>query len=144
LQPPRTSMPVNCSKPQQVCQDTILRVLYGADLEFINSLIKFFASNIAKSHEGEVTETLEAVTIASKQGLDYARAVFILLLNIDVSGKKWICTSNPASNIGALCGNKAPGFFSRLSVEIVPNWQRNEAHSVQLLVEKARSAYLVA
>ena len=148
LQPDITSMPMICTNATQgQGKDTLLVVLYGANMELIQELIEIFASNIVQSHReaGDgIAETLQVLKNTASQGLDYARAVLLLLLNVDTIGKRWICTGFPNAKIGSLCGKKAPGFFTSLSTDVVPSWQRNEARNVQQLVADARSAYLVA
>jgi hypothetical protein len=125
----------------------MLLVLYGGNVELIDGLIDMFANNILHSNRtaGEAfNKTVHELVVSKNQGLDYARAVLLLLLNVDEQGKAWVCKGFPNSRIQALCGNKAPGFFTALAHDIVPNWQRNESHNVQQLVHRARSAYLVA
>jgi hypothetical protein len=149
LHPLMTSNPMICQTPQsvQTQHDTMLLVLYGANLELINGLIDMFATNLLQENRGAgeaFSKTVHTLVASKEQGLDYARAVLLLLLNVDQVGKTWVCKGFPNSRIEALCGNKAPGFFTALAHDIVPNWQRNEAHNVQQLVHRARSAYLVA
>jgi hypothetical protein len=125
----------------------MLLVLYGCNMQLIDGLIDMFANNILQSNRsaGEAFTVKINTLVASKsQGLDYARAVLLLLLNVDEIGKKWVCKGFPNAKIGSLCGNKAPGFFTALAHDVVPTFQRNEARSVQSLVHQARSAYLVA
>jgi hypothetical protein len=127
--------------------DTMLLVLYGSNMQLIDGLIHMFSNNVLQSNRsaGEAFALKLKDMVASKsQGLDYARAVFLLLLNVDEIGKQWVCKGFPTSKIDSLCGNKAPGFFTALAHDVVPNWQRDESKSVQNLVHKARSAYLVA
>jgi hypothetical protein len=119
-------------------------VLYGANTELIYSLINYFKNNIISKHGSDMKETLDQITEMSKKGLDYARAAMLLLLNVDTIGKKWLCVGCPELRISPLCKNKAPHIFKALAMDVVPNWQRNEALSVQQLVNHARSAYLVA
>ena len=122
-------------------------VLYGDNPELIDGLIDMFANNILhknRSAGDTFKETMHTMVASKSQGLDYARAVLLLLLNVDETGKEWVCKGFPNSKIGSLCGHKAPGFFTSLANDVVPTFQRNEAHSVQQLVHHARSAYLVA
>jgi hypothetical protein len=141
-----TSMPIICTTtPPTNIQDTMLLVLYGANMDLIHGLIAMFSKNITQSHPelgNAIIETLTPMTATASQGLDYARAVLLLLLNVDVIGKRWVCEGFPNAKIGPLCGHKAPGFFTVLANEVVPQWQRNEIYNVQDLVEKARSAYI--
>lgn len=141
-------MPIICTHtPPTHGQDTMLLVLYGANMDLINALIDMFARNITKSHhelENTITGTMATMTATASQGLDCARAVLLLLLNVDVIGKRWVCEGFSNAKIGPLCGHKAPGFFTTLANDVVPKWQRNEIYSVQDLVEKARSAYIHA
>jgi hypothetical protein len=146
-----TSNPIICTTTANSSHisshDTILLVLYGCNMQLIEGLIEMFSNNILQSNRstGEAFTLNMGKMVASKsQGLDYARAVLLLLLNVDETGKQWICKGFPSAKIGSLCGNKAPGFFTALAQDVVPNWQRDESKSVQNLVHRARSAYLVA
>jgi hypothetical protein len=128
-------------------QDTMLLVLYGDNVQLIEGLIDMFANNILQNNQNAgdaFKETIYTMVESRKQGLDYARAVLLLLLNVDETGKQWVCKGFPNAKIGALCGYKAPGFLTALAQDVIPSFQRNEAHSVQQLVQNARSAYLVA
>jgi hypothetical protein len=145
LHPDMTSRPIICtSTTQPAGQDTLLLVLYGANTELIFSLIKYFKNNIEKKHGADVKETLDKITEMAEKGLDYARAAMLLLLNVDTIGKRWLCVGSPELKIAPLCKNKAPHIFKTLATEVIPAWHRNEALSVQQLVNQARSAYLVA
>jgi hypothetical protein len=146
-----TSNPIICTNTinlsHMASHDTMLLVLYGSNMQLIDGLIHMFSNNVLQSNRsaGEAFALKLKDMVASKsQGLDYARAVFLLLLNVDEIGKQWVCKGFPTSKIDSLCGNKAPGFFTALAHDVVPNWQRDESKSVQNLVHKARSAYLVA
>ena len=146
-----TSNPIICTNAlnsnHSIAHDTMLLVLYGCNMQLIEGLIEMFSTNILKSNRstGEpFAIQLRTMVDSKSQGLDYARAVLLLLLNIDEIGKEWVCKGFPNAKIGSLCGNKAPGFFTALAYDVVPNWQRDESKSVQNLVHGARSAYLVA
>jgi hypothetical protein len=146
LQFDMTSSPMTCQMQRQN-QDTLLLVLYGDNTELVDGLIHLFATNILQSNHSaghEFQQTVQTIVASRTQGLDYARAVLLLLLNVDEIGKEWVCKGFPNAKIGSLCGHKAPGFFTALAQEVVPSFQRNEANSVQQLVLSARSAYLVA
>jgi hypothetical protein len=139
------SRPIICtSNTKPGSQDTLLLVLYGANTDLIHSLINFFKDNLISKHGSNLKETLDTITQFAKTGLDYARAAMLILLNVDTSGKRWMCIGSPELNIAPLCKNKAPVFFKALAMDVVPQWQRNEQLSVQQLVNQARSAYLVA
>jgi hypothetical protein len=140
-----TSRPIICTtNTQPGGQDALLLVLYGANTELINSLINYFKNNIMQKHGSDMKDTLDTIAAMADKGLDYARAAMLLLLNIDTTGKRWLCIGSPELKIAPLCKNKAPNIFKALAMDVVPNWQRNEALSVQQLVDQARSAYLVA
>ena len=143
-----TWRPIICTNAREgQGKDTLLVVLYGANMELIQELIKIFANKIMQNHPeagDEIAETMQALKNTASWGLDNARAVLLQLLNVDSIGKCWICTGFPDAKIGSLCGKKAPGFFTALSTEVVPRWQRNGARNVQQLVADARAAYLVA
>jgi hypothetical protein len=139
------SRPIICTpNTQPGGQDALLLVLYGANYELIYSLINYFKENLIHKHGSDMKETLDQITEMAKKGLDYARAAMLLLLNVDTVGKRWLCVGSPELKIAPLCKNKAPNIFKTLSTDVVPSWQRNEALSVQQLVNQARSAYLVA
>jgi hypothetical protein len=146
-----TSNPIICTttvnSTHSASHDTMLLVLYGCNMQLIEGLIEMFSNNILQSNRStgeEFTLKLNKMVAAKSQGLDYARAVFLLLLNIDETAKQWVCNGFPNAKIGSLSGLKAPGFFTALAHDVVPNWQRDESKSVQNLVHRARSAYLVA
>ena len=127
--------------------DTMILVLYGDNRQLIDGLIEMFANNVLHNNRSAgdaFKESIQTMVASKSQGLDYARAVLLLLLNVDETGKGWVCKGFENAKIGALCGHKAPGFFTALANDVIPNFQRNEAHSVQQLVHNARSAYLVA
>jgi hypothetical protein len=140
-----TSRPIICTKRTQTGgQDALLLVLYGANTDLIYSLINYFKSNLVSKHGENIKETLDQITEMAQKGLDYARAAMLLLLNVDTTGKRWLCLGSPELKIAPLCKNKAPHVFKMLATDVIPAWHRNEALSVQQLVHQARSAYLVA
>lgn len=139
------SRPIICTSNTQLSgQDTLLLVLYGANTELIYSLINYFKDNIISKHGSDMKDVLEKIAEMAKKGLDYARAAMLLLLNIDTVGKRWLCVGSTELKIAPLCKNKAPNLFKMLATDVIPAWHRNEALSVQQLVNQARSAYLVA
>lgn len=138
---------MTCTATNNQHHDTMVLVLYGDNAQLIDGLIDMFANNILhknRSAGDAFVQTIHTMVASKSQGLDYARAVLLLLLNVDETGKEWVCKGFPNAKIGSLCGHKAPGFFTALANEVVPTFQRNEAHGVQQLVHSARSAYLVA
>jgi hypothetical protein len=142
-----TSNPMTCTARNSQHHDTMVLVLYGDNVQLIDGLIDMFANNILQKNRSggdAFKETIHTMVASKSQGLDYARAVLLLLLNVDETGKEWVCKGFPNAQIGSLCGHKAPGFFIALANDVVPTFQRNEAHSVQQLVHRARNAYLVA
>jgi hypothetical protein len=91
-----------------------------------------------------MVEALQDMLRTCGQGLDFERAVFLLLLNVDMSMKEHICTGFPDENIKGLHKEKAASFLQQLADKVVPAWQGNEFKSVHELVQAARTAYLVA
>jgi len=122
--------------------DSIHLILYGAHSKLTNFLVKQCIHGLSRS--SGMTESLQNMLKMCDQGLDFERAVFLLLLNIDMEMKETICKGFPSENIKGLAKEKAASFLQELNIKVVPAWQGNEFKNVNDLVEAARNAYLVA
>ena len=125
-------------------RDMLHAVLWGGDIALITHLAQYASDNIRKT-AGDATGA-RATNVAKKAalGIDWARAVFLLLLNVDPVSKAAACAGVPEFGMVPFSEPQAAGFFVMLSDNVVPDWQRNEFTTVQDLITAARQAYLVA
>lgn len=93
---------------------------------------------------GASAELLNRLLQRAKEGLDYARVVFFLLLNVDPAMKQTTVQGIPTLHVNALHEAKAPGFFVSLHEDVIPTWQRNEFETVETFLRAVKRAYLVS
>ena len=154
-----TSRPMICKQPAQVSvrpgvaplhtratrgasYDCVHLILYGVHPKLTHFLLQQCMGCHSKSPA--MAEALQDMLRTCGQGLDFERAVFLLLLNVDMNMKEHICRGFPDENIKGLHKEKAASFLQQLADKVVPAWQGNEFKSVHELVQAARTAYLVA
>jgi len=126
---------------QEEAHDCIHLILYGVHSNITNFLVQACIRGLSRSVKAD---SLHEMLKTCGQGIDFERAVFLLLLNIDMEMKETICRGFPNENIKGLANEKAASFLHQLSDKVVPAWQGNEFKNVNDLVEAARAAYLVA
>ena len=114
-----------------------------------------------------LSETIfRVMTMQQSVSLQQSRALFFLLLNVDMTMKEYVCNTGSkellamALNIplpditlkhsyvmiGAHKGdlNKLQSFFLKLSHDIVPNWMQNQGLNFNDLVETIREEYIIS
>jgi hypothetical protein len=122
--------------------DCVHLILYGEHTHLTQFLVQQCIGGLSKSRD--MAEALQEMLRVCGQGLDFDRAVFLLLLNVNMEMKETICRGFASENIKGLAKEKAASFLQQLTDNVIPAWQGNEFKSVHELVEAARSAYLVA
>ena len=127
---------------QQVSHDCVHLILYGVHSKLTKFLVQQCLSGLSRAPD--MVEPVQEMLQMCGQGIDFERAVFLLLLNIDMEMKEIICRGFPAENIKGIVKEKAASFLHQLNEKVVPAWQGNEFKNVNDLVEAARAAYLVA
>jgi len=125
-----------------VSHDCVHLILYGVQSKLTFFLIGQCMNEMSKFPA--MTDLLHDMVQMCGQGVNFERAVFLLLLNINMGMKESICQGFPSENITGIAKEKASSFLHQLSKNVVPAWQGNEFKNVHDLVEAARSAYLVA
>ena len=126
----------------EVSHDCIHLILYGVHSNLTSFLIGQCMNEMSKI--STMKELLHDMMTMCRHGLDFERAVFLLLLNINMGMKETICKGFPNENVNGISKEKSASFLNALSKNVVPAWQGNEFKNVHDLVEAARSAYLVA
>jgi hypothetical protein len=129
-----------CNSAQHI--DLIHLVLWGGHHNLIIRLCSLSVNNLQQT--GASAELLNRLLQRAKEGLDYARVVFFLLLNVDPAMKQTTVQGIPALHVNAFNEAKAPGFFVSLHEDVIPTWQRNEFETVETLLRAVKRAYLVS
>jgi hypothetical protein len=165
LQPVNISIPMTCTHRRH---DMLFHVVYGDDrmvmMEFIHACAQRLYSLTNNTMLSEtifhVMNTPQSVSLAQ------SRALFFLLLNVDMPLKEYVCdTFNkellakalniPLTDVAskqsyAMIGAhkadppKLQSFFWKLSHEIVPNWMQNQGLTFSDLVETIREEYIIS
>ena len=122
--------------------DLVHFALWGGQGDLLLRLCRLSVHNLQQS--GKSAEVLERMLRRAAMGLQYARAVFFLLLNIDIVMKQDVVKGVPSLNMSGLHGARAPGFFQTLQDDVVPAWQRNEFETTETLLCAVKRAYLAS
>jgi hypothetical protein len=122
--------------------DLIHFVLWSGHHDLIIRVCSLSVNNLQRT--GANAEVLNRLLQRAKEGLDYARVVFFLLLNVDTAMKQATVEGIPTLHVNALHSSKAPGFFVTLHEDVIPTWQRNEFETVHTFLRAVKRAYLVS
>ena len=125
-------------------RDALHVVLWGNDKVLIEQLIDQAAACVIQRGGSAAKQTVGNILQKSRHGIDWARAVYLLLLNVDPTAKMLASKGIPELGLVPLLEPRAVGFFCALANEVVPTGQRNEFSTAQQLIANARNAYLVA
>jgi hypothetical protein len=136
--------------------DMVHIALWGGDANLLRHLISIGVARLRKElqaglptqgagvasgvHPGDVF--LSRMLKHAEKGLDAARVVFLLLLNVSVDLKALVCSGVSQWHIAPILKGKAEGFFVSFSEDVVPRWQRNDFESIESFLEHAKQAYL--
>jgi hypothetical protein len=143
-------------------------MVYGDNREIMMELIHASAQRLySLTNNTMLSETIfRLMNTQQSVSLQQSRALFFLLLNVDMPLKEYICeTSNknllantlniPLSDVvskksyvmtGAQQADvkKLQSFFSKLSHDIVPNWMQNQGLTFHDLVETIKEEYIIS
>lgn len=166
LQPLKVSIPMTCSKTMLSSQhDVVFNVLYGSHMPLLHGMVKAMALRLNAITGTEHLSPVLRMISGAAVGPDVLRAVWILLLNVDMRVKELIvdpCNRKYQRNALQVAGvdmlaaehyavlsgmlkmdhGKARRFLTDLHDDLIPRWLQNEAMDVSNLVRLATGLYL--
>jgi hypothetical protein len=167
LHPVSISIPMTCTHGRH---DMLFHLVYGMDNKKV--MIDFITA--ASERLYSLTENamlLETITVVLENpetvSLQQVRALFFLLLNVDMPLKEYICCTQDKSLLATalnivdvstvtekhayvMTGAKLPdtrkleSFFGKLRHEVVPNWLQNEGLTLNDFVDTVREEYVIS
>ena len=159
-------MPITCPH-----NDCLLQLLYGSDVNLLQSVIFKAAQSIELTHrcvhllfvcllagclqtndcvDGRCTHVSAALMpLLPKSGdsMHKLRGKMLILLDQDETTRKALCATGPSDLFPSrrpVCSKKATGFFQGMHSEVLPRWVKDEAVTLEDFVDEARMLYLIA
>jgi hypothetical protein len=165
LHPVRISIPMTCTHGRH---DMLFHMVYGDNRVVTMEFIYACAQRLYSLTQNKMlSETIfRVMTTPESVSLQQSRALFFLLLNVDMPLKEYICDTSdknllakalniPLTDVASkqsyvMTGAhkadqpKLRSFFLKLSHEIVPNWMQNQGLTFSDLVETIKEEYIIS
>jgi hypothetical protein len=148
--------------------DMLFHMVYGDNREVMMEFIQASAQRLYSLTSNQMlSDTIQHVMNTPQSvSLQQARALFFLLLNVDMLLKEYVCDTLNKSRLATALNTPLPdlaskqayvmlgahkpdarkleSFFLNLSNTIVPNWLQNQALTFNDLVGTLREEYLIS
>jgi hypothetical protein len=146
----------------------LFHIVYGENTEIMMEFIHASTQRLYSltEHQLLVDKVSLMLTNPTSVSLQQTRAMFFLLLNVDMPIKEYICNTQDRSLLAAALNipltdvknkksyvmtgaknadaKKLESFFTRMHGEIIPMWMQNQALSCNDLVNTIKEEYIIS
>jgi hypothetical protein len=137
-------MSIPCTYPHN---DWLMYVLYTGDTGFMSQIIRDAARGVDQTHRSEgVTDALRAYAPGPADCANTLRMKLLVLMDQDEQTRRRLCEfqSELARDWRPVCKTKATRFYAALHDQVLPEWVKDEAVTLDEAIDAARMAYLVS